>query len=138
MTTQESLIGLVEVSKSEAKLLLESAYFLIELGKFKEAQEVFEGACSLLPRHDVPRIGLGNLFVMQGRYDQAIQSYQDAIKANDNSASAHAFLGEVLLLKKQFDKAIPSLDKAKSLDPDGSAGKLAASLLQAHKDGAFA
>ena len=79
MTTQDSLIGLVEVSKTETKLLLESAYFLIELGKFKEAQDVFEGACSLLPRNDVPRVGLGNLFVMQGRYDQAIQAYQEAL-----------------------------------------------------------
>ena len=40
---EESLIGLVEVPKKQAQVMLDAAYFYMELGKFKEAEEVFFG-----------------------------------------------------------------------------------------------
>ncbi|MCB9638805.1 MAG: tetratricopeptide repeat protein [Myxococcales bacterium] len=135
--SEETLIGIVEVPRLEAKLLLESAYFYIEMGKYKEAQDVFEGCVALLPRSDVPRIGLGNLFVAQGRFDLAETQYREAIKINEGSASAHAFLAESLLFQKKFPQATPSLEKAIALDPDGPAGQLARSLQQGHADGVF-
>lgn len=139
MTTkkEESLIGIVEVSKQEARLLVESGYLHIELGKFKEAQEIFEGCAALLPRSDVPRIGLGNLFFSQGRHDDAINAYQDAIKVRPDSAAAHAFLGEAYLFKKQFAKAQDTLKRAQELEPEGPPAELARNLLKAYEQGAF-
>ena len=135
--SEETLIGMVEVPRREAKLLLESAYFLIEMGKHKQAQEVFEGCVALLPRSDVPRIGLGNLFTAQGRFDLAEQQYREAIKVREDSASAHAFLAEALLFQKKEALAQPHLDKALSLDPEGPAGALVRSMREALKEGAF-
>ncbi len=135
--SEDTLIGIVEVPRREAKLLLESAYFYIEMGKYKEAQEVFEGCISLLPRSDVPRIGLGNLFVAQGRFDLAEAQYNEAIKANEKSASAYAFLAEALLFQKKLSQATPALEKALSLEPNGPAGQLARSLQQGQQDGVF-
>ncbi|MCK6509089.1 tetratricopeptide repeat protein [Myxococcota bacterium] len=135
--SEDTLIGIVEVPRREAKLLLESAYFYIEMGKYKEAQEVFEGCIALLPRSDVPRIGLGNLFVAQGRFDLAEAQYREAIKANENSASAYAFLAESLLFQKKLSQATPALEKAIALEPAGPAGQLARSLQQGQQDGVF-
>ncbi len=135
--SEDTLIGIVEVPRREAKLLLESAYFYIEMGKYKEAQEVFEGCIALLPRSDVPRIGLGNLFVAQGRFDLAEAQYREAIKANENSASAYAFLAECLFFQKKLSQATPALEKAIALEPDGPAGQLARSLQQGQQDGVF-
>lgn len=137
----ESLVGIVEVSRREAQLLLEAGYIYMELGKFQEADDVFQGVCSLLPKNDVPRIALGHLFMSQSRIDEAIQSYKNAIKLRPESATAHAFLGEAYLFKGKTELALPTLQKAQELDTspeeEGSARRLALSLLQAHKEGAF-
>ncbi len=138
MTAKEaSLIGLVEVPKKQAQVMLDAAYFYMELGKFKEAEEVFLGCAALLPRSEVPLIGLGNLYVSQERFDEAISTYQKALKINPNSAEVHAFLGEVFLLKGQADRALPLLEKAQQLDKNEppTAGALARSLIQAYNDG---
>lgn len=138
MSTDESLIGLVEVSKHEAQVLMEAGYLYVELGNFQAAQEIFEGCVALLPRSDAPSIGLGNLFVTQGKYKEAVNSYQHAIQVRSDSATAYAFLGEVYLLSGDSQQAQNALQKALELAPDGPPAELARSLLQAEKDGAFA
>lgn len=135
----EGLIGLVEVPRNQAQLLLESGYFYMEKGQFQEAQKVFEGCVSLLPRSEVPHLGLGHLFQSQGRKAEAVASFQEAIKMRPDSAEAHAFLGEAYLLQGKPAQALPMLDKAEELDKANppAAAELARSLRQAHKEGAF-
>ena len=73
----------------------------------------------------------------QERFDDAIATYQKALKINPNSAEVHAFLGEVFLLKGRAEQALPLLEKAQKLDKNEppTAGALARSLLQAYNDG---
>lgn len=140
MSTKDiGLIGLVEVPKKQVQLLLESGYFYMEKGLFKEAETVFQGCMSLLPKSEVPRIGMGHLYMTQDRLDQAIASYQSAIKVKPSSAEAHAFLGEAYLFKGKPNLALPALQKAEQLDTNDPpvTADLARSLLQAHKEGIF-
>lgn len=133
----ESLVGIVEVSRQEAQLLLEAGYLSMEMGNFRQANEIFEGVCSLLPKSDVPRIALGQMYMTQNRTDEAIKAYKEALKLHPDSAAAHAFLGEAYLFKNQPNLALPALQKAQELEPEGPPGKLAQSLRQAHDQGAF-
>ncbi len=137
MTTQEdSLIGLVEISKQEARVLMEAGYLSIEMGRFKEAEEIFQGCIALLPRNSTPHLGLGNLYVAQDRLKEAIASYKEAIRINE-TPDAQAFLGEAYLLNKQNREGIAALNRALELSQEGPAADLARSLLQAEKEGVF-
>ena len=136
---EEGLIGLVEVPKKQAQIILESGYLYLEMGNYKEAEEVFAGCASLLPRSDVPQLGLGQLYLSQEQYDKAAKAYQKAIELNPTSPNAYVFLGEVYLFQKKTDQAVQMLEKAQEIEKDepSSATDMARSLLEAQRLGTF-
>jgi tetratricopeptide (TPR) repeat protein len=131
----ELLTGLVDVPKDEARVLLESGYLLMEMGKMKEAEEVFSGVCALLPQSDVARVALGNLHFSQGRVPRALKFHQEALKLRPDSALAQAHIGECLLISGKFDKGIEALNKAKEMAPDSAEAFFAQAVLDAHEAG---
>lgn len=138
MASDEILNGLIDVPQSEAALLLEAGYLYLEMGRPKEAEDVFTGVCSLLPESDVPRVALGNLHFSQGRYQRALKCHQEALKLRPESAVAQVHLGEALLFLKKTDEGLAALQKAIELDQEGPSAAFAAALLEAHKTGELA
>lgn len=138
MAGVEMLQGLIELPQPEAALLLEVGYLYMEMGKPKEAEEVFAGVSALLPHSDVPHVALGNLEFSQGRYQRALKHHQEALKVKPASALAQAHVGEALLWLKKSDEAKAALEKAISMEPDGSAAQFAKALLDAQQQGAIA
>ena len=110
--------GVIDVPTSEARLLLEAGYLYMELGKPKEAEEVFTGVAGMLPHSDVPMTALGNLHFSQGRYQRALKFHQEALKAQPQSATAQAHVGETLIFLKKVGDAHAALDKALGMAPD--------------------
>ena len=130
------LVGLTEVSKKEAQVVLEAGYLYLEMGKPEQAEEVFQGAIALLPRSDVPRMALGQVYFSQGRSEEAVAQYEEAVKLKPDSAAARAFLGEALLFSGNSDAALNALDKAIELDEEeGSAALMAKHLKEVHEQG---
>ncbi|MCP4499397.1 MAG: tetratricopeptide repeat protein [Deltaproteobacteria bacterium] len=127
--------ALVEVPADEVKVLLESGYLLMEMGKNKEAEEVFSGVCALLPQSDVARVALGNLHFSQGRIPRALKFHQEALKLQPESSLANAHVGECLLMSGKIDQGLSALQKAKNLEPDSAAAAFAQALLEAHEAG---
>jgi tetratricopeptide (TPR) repeat protein len=127
--------GLIEVPKSEVQILLEAGYLYMEMGLFKECEDVFAGVSALLPESDVPRVALGNLFFAQGKFQRALKFHQEALKAFPESAIAQAHIGESLLFLKKLDEAKKALKKAIDMEPRGPAGVFAKALLDAHDAG---
>jgi tetratricopeptide (TPR) repeat protein len=127
--------GLVEVPQTEAALLLEAGYFFVEMGKHKEAEDVFTGVAALLPHSDVPHVALGNLEFTQGHYARALKHHQEAARLKPELALAHAHIGECLLWLNKAADGVVALQKAISLEPESPAAKMAAALLEAHKQG---
>jgi len=121
--------GIVPVPQTEIALLLESGYLYMEMQKFREAEEIFEGVAALVPHSDVPHICLGNLAFSQGQYQRALKFHKQAAKKVPDSALAHAHQGEALLFLNKRDDARAALKKAVELDPEGPAGAFATSLL---------
>ena len=136
--SDELLHGLIDVPKTEVQLLLEAGYLYMEMGRPKEAEEVFAGVAALLPESDVPLVALGNLEFSQGRYQRALKHHQDALKLRPDSAVAQAHVGEALLRMKKTKEGLAALEKALAMDPSGPAGKFAAALKEAHDDGSLA
>jgi tetratricopeptide (TPR) repeat protein len=120
---------LIDVPKKDLGLMLESGYIYLAMGKFKEAKKVFEGLVNLEVKHEVPRVGLANVYFAQEKFLPAIRQLKEAIKINPESPFAHAHLGEAYLFYGKKDLAIEMLNKAKELDQDGSAKHFSDSLL---------
>lgn len=137
MAESEILHGLVDVPREEVALLLEAGYLYMEMGRPKEAEEIFAGVAALLPESDVPRVALGNLQFSQGRFQRALKHHQEALKLRPESAIAQAHVGEALLFLKRTEEGIAALNKAIEMEPDGPAAAFARALLDAHKEGAL-
>ncbi|MFZ9887117.1 MAG: tetratricopeptide repeat protein [Myxococcota bacterium] len=127
--------GLIDVPQDEVALLLEAGYLYLELGKPKEAEEVFSGVSALVPHSNVPLLALGNLHFAQGNFQRALKFHQDALKLTPDSALAWAHVGEVQLFLKKPAQAVAALEKALELESEGEAALFARSLLDAHTAG---
>lgn len=136
--TVEMLKGLVEVPQPEASLLLEAGYLYMEMGKAKEAGDVFAGVAALLPHSDVPLVALGNLEFSQGHFQRALKHHQEALKLKPKSALAQAHLGEALLWLKKTDEGVKALQQAIAMEPEGMPASFARALLEAHEAGTLA
>ena len=133
--SDEILKGLIDVPQPEAALLLEAGYLYMEMGKHKDAEEVFAGVAALLPHSDVPHVALGNLEFAQGRFQRALKHHQDALKLKPASALAQAHVGEALLFLKKTDDGVKALRKAIDMEPSGMPATFAKALLTAHDAG---
>lgn len=133
----EVLHGLIDVPQQEVALLLEAGYLYMEMGRPKEAEEIFTGVSALLPDSDVARVALGNLQFSQGRFQRALKHHQEALKVRPDSALAQAHVGEALLFLKRHDEGLKALNRAIEMDPDGPAAAFARALIAAYDDGAL-
>jgi tetratricopeptide (TPR) repeat protein len=138
MTDVEMLKGLIELPQPEAALLLEAGYLFMEMGKPRDAEEVFAGVAALLPHSEIPLVALGNLEFSQGHFQRALKHHQDALKVKPASALAQAHVGEALLWLKKGDDGVKALKKAIDLDPGGASASFARALLDAWDQGAIA
>lgn len=136
--TVEMLKGLIDVPQPEASLLLEAGYLYLEMGKAKEAADVFTGVAALLPKSDVPLVALGNLEFAQGHFQRALKHHQEALKLKPKSALAQAHVGEALLWLKKTSDGVKALKKAIEMEPDGMPASFARALLEAHEAGTLA
>lgn len=121
--------GLIDVPQTEIALMLEAGYLYMEMFKFKEAEEIFQGVAALVPHSEVALVCQGNLALSQGKFDRAVKLHKEAIARVSDSALAHAHLGEALIFSKKHDEARTALKKAAELDPEGPSGTFATSLL---------
>ena len=133
----EILQGLVAVPQPEASLLLEAGYLYLEMGKPKDAEDVFAGVAALLPHSDVPLIALGNLEFAQGHFQRALKHHQEALKLRPDSALAQAHVGESLLFLNKSQDGVAALHKALAMEPGGPTASFAQALLDAHAQGAL-
>jgi tetratricopeptide (TPR) repeat protein len=61
---------------------------------------------------------LGNIFLQEGRLDEAMDHYQKALKISPDYAEARDNIGNVFLRKGQLDEAIAQFQKVLDIKPD--------------------
>lgn len=129
--------SLVPLDRSQAMLLLEVGYLWLDLGKPDKAKDVFAGVAALMPRSEIPQIGLGSVELACGRYDKALQAFRAAQRLAPRSGLPRAHAGEALLFLGKHPEALKELKAAFELEPNGDGAKLAQALLDARDAGAF-
>ena len=95
-----------------------------------QAKKVLEEAIALDPEYSRLYMGLGQTHfydVWLGTTESPDQSLarafelvQKAISLDDSNAAAHGTLGQVYVMKRQYDKAIAECERAVSLDPNSA------------------
>lgn len=133
--TSEISNSLVPLGRQQAMVLLETGYLWLDMGHFDKAREVFAGAAALMPRSEVPQLGLGAVEFAQGRHEKALQAYRSAQRLAPQSAVPRAHAGEALLFMGKVAEALKDLKAAMDLEPEGDAAKLAQALIQAKEAG---
>ena len=77
--------------------------------------EEFLQALKLNPENDFAYIGLGDLYVQQSKWDDAITAYQNALARND-SGLTRTQLANAYILQGKPDAAVAELQKATAKD----------------------
>lgn len=85
-----------------------------------EKKKKLQEAAQLNPGSPVPLYMLGKMFEEEGKKDEAIRIYEEAIEIRPTCAPCHQALGNLLILKKRQDEGQRHLAKAKLFDPNGS------------------
>ena len=99
----------------------ERAYFNLgngfaELGNIDAARRYYAKAPSFKPAE--ARNNLGRALAIQGRIEDAIANYLEALSLKPELAEAHNNLGDALARQGKFDEAIGRFSMALALDPD--------------------
>jgi Flp pilus assembly protein TadD len=90
-------------------------------GRPAEAEASFRRALEAQPDYAVALLNLGKMQYSQKNYDAALATLSQLTGAHPESADAHRFLGETYLRIKKGSKAVPELEEAYRLDPNGQA-----------------
>ena len=90
-------------------------------GDAAEAEKAYRRAIQERPTFVLALLNLGRLLKTQNKYAESIDPLLAAIQARPDSADAHFQLGDTYLKLKQGSKAVPELNEALRLDPQGKA-----------------
>ncbi len=101
----------------DAKVWSNMGMIFFNKGNMPEAQRVYEKAVSLDPAFVDARRNLGSAYAMQGRYKEAINQFQEAIKYAPDQAVLYFFLGSAYKDSGDAAKGQPFLDKAYRMQP---------------------
>lgn len=92
-----------------------------QLGDIQMAGECAKRVLDLQPNHCEARINLGNVYLHQGRQEDAIAEYRQVIRTNPDNAVAQSNLGHILNDLGRTDDAIKSYREALRLNPNFAA-----------------
>jgi tetratricopeptide (TPR) repeat protein len=126
---------MIDMERSDLAIMMECGYILVGMQRFKEAKQVFEGIAVVAPDSEIPLVALGSVAFCEGKFKDAVKQYQRALKMNDASPFARAYLGEALFFLGDTDDALSALKGVITDDRDGKAGEFAQSLLEAIEQG---
>lgn len=121
--------SLVPLTKHQAMLMVESAYLLMELGKWDEARETALGCAVLMPKSEVPQLTIGSIEFNQQRYEKALQAFRAAQRLAPKSALPRAHCGEALQAMGKFSEAMKELVAATEVEPGSSGAQFAVALM---------
>jgi tetratricopeptide (TPR) repeat protein len=117
----EATLGqLYGITIEEAYSVAELGYTLLENGRLKEAQTIFQGLLIANPYDGYFHSVLGSVYQKMGMLDGAIEEYSLAIGLDPANVESYVNRGELLMGKGNFEQAAADFKKAIELDPDGT------------------
>ena len=84
---------------------------------WKSEIELLTDCVKKSPRKDRPHYNLGTVFLDQGKYQEAINQYKEALQTNPNFAEAHYNLGDAYLMIGKRGLALIEYQIFKTMNP---------------------
>jgi tetratricopeptide (TPR) repeat protein len=94
----------------------------IQIGYWKDSEILFQYASVVIKNNWVAHGRLGLVFSKQGRVDDAIREYREALRLNPDDADTHYDLANALCRKRLWDEAVSQYREDLRLNPDDAAG----------------
>jgi tetratricopeptide (TPR) repeat protein len=98
-------------------LLTALGSFLVDLGRYDEAERELRRALRLDPMATEARLELGVLYFRRGLYARADEELRVACSQDPENGHAHLCRGEVLNQLGRIDEALDTLQRSADLDP---------------------
>lgn len=107
-------------AKESFKKLNDEGNDKFQQGDFEEAQRLLEEAKNEKPGDPTINFNLGSVYHQEGDYDQASESYLNAVFADDSNMRAHAHynIGNTEFRNGDYEKAVEAYKKSLGLNPD--------------------
>ncbi len=121
----------IQVRKNDLQVMLEAGFILREAAKFQQAETIFRGVMELIPDSEVPKVGLGTVFLQRGDFSGAKEIYESAIELKPESLYARVHYAEAMLFAGEREKAEASLLEIIAADSDSPHSQTARALLDA-------
>jgi tetratricopeptide (TPR) repeat protein len=112
------VLGVYLIIKINAKKELEEITIAYKKGDFEDAQERLIPFTSWHPRYYMAWTMLGNIYLDQDDSKNAIECFNNGIKANKNAFEPYSGLGRTYAKKREFEKAKEEYLKANTLNPN--------------------
>jgi tetratricopeptide (TPR) repeat protein len=107
------------IAIEEAYSIAEIGYTMMEQGRLKDAQTVFQGLVISNPYDGYFHAVLGSIYQKLGMVDGAIEEYTLALGLDPANVEAYVNRGELLISKGDFLDAAADFKRAIDLDPNG-------------------
>lgn len=95
-----------------------AAWLARQAGDFASAEAAYRATLEIWPGNDRVLNNLGNVLVLQGKRDAAVEAYREAIRENEQNAAAHYNLGQLHTERFDFEAARDAVGRASALDFD--------------------
>jgi len=106
------------------------SYRLMTKDGNEHARQLYRQAAALDPQYPVPVVGMSYTHWTDVIYGwskspsrsiaQSVELAQTALALDESLADTHVLLGNIYLMKKQYDPAMQALEKAVALNPNGA------------------
>ena len=124
-------INELKIQSEDLRIILEAGFILREAARFDEAESIFKGAIEFLPNSEVPKVGLGTVYLQKGDFSKAKEICESAWESNPNSLYARVHYAEALLFVREREKAENELREIIATDADSPHSQTAQALLDA-------
>jgi len=94
----------------------------VQIGYWKNSEILFEYASVVIKNNWVAHGRLGLVLSKEGRLDDAIREYREALRLKPDDADTHYDLGNALCRKQLWDEAISQYREDLKLNPDDAGG----------------
>jgi len=99
-------------------MLSEIAFFYLENDECNQAERIFRNLTYIQPFRGA--MGLGAVYRREGRYEEAVTEFDEAIKINRKALDAWNSKGNALTNQGKYDEAIMAYDEPSGLIPNMS------------------
>jgi tetratricopeptide (TPR) repeat protein len=107
------------LSVTEDNAITENSYAcaLFNEDRLDEAEKHFSNALRINPAFDTALVHLARIYLKEGRYNEAVSTYEELIKRNHKTAELYYNLAMAFGMQEKYDDSIKYFNKSLELNP---------------------